>query len=252
MSKENNLLSPTMFIQMVNECEAKALAIWNGEYEYPESESLLLGKFVDSLSQGKMKEFLEHNPECMTIRDKKLKAKFQKAYDDFDNVMTKDKVFASYLKGEMQKELKGVINGLDFHGYPDFITDDKIVDLKYLSNLEMVKGTPLPIARFYHWQLHLYRELAYQLDGKYRDCYLAVVTKETPYDHDIIHISDSLLAQASEDISKCSPRVEALIKGLVEAERCGKCDYCKSTKLITEPIDAELVGLNASELMNFR
>ena len=32
------------------------------------------------------------------------------------------------------------------------------------------------------------------------------------------------------------PRFEALKEGIIEPERCGKCAYCRETKVLTGPV----------------
>lgn len=44
------------------------------------------------------------------------------------------------------------------------------------------------------------------------------------------------------------PRILEVKNGKAEPERCGVCEYCRQTKVLTAPIDFELVGFNNREL----
>ena len=48
------------------------------------------------------------------------------------------------------------------------------------------------------------------------------------------------------------PRILAVKNGEVKAERCGVCEYCRSTKVLTEPIDFELVGFSTREIKGMK
>jgi hypothetical protein len=49
----------------------------------------------------------------------------------------------------------------------------------------------------------------------------------------------------------CFQKIKA---GEVEADRCEDygCDFCTSTKIITEPIDTDLFGMSASQIKGAR
>ena len=61
-----------------------------------------------------------------------------------------------------------------------------------------------------------------------------MVTKEDVPNIDIIHIPQWRLNGAAALIEHYVKRFDAIKKGEVEPKRCGKCDYCKSTKILTE------------------
>ena len=49
------------------------------------------------------------------------------------------------------------------------------------------------------------------------------------------------------EIERSMPHILDVKYGRIEPQRCGVCEYCRATKMITEPIDFELVGLSAAE-----
>ena len=69
--------------------------------------------------------------------------------------------------------------------------------------------------------------------------YLAPATKEKITDFDILHISDTALDFELDNFSKKVPLYDAIKNGIIIPERCGKCDYCKSTKILTIPTESE-------------
>lgn len=77
--------------------------------------------------------------------------------------------------------------------------------------------------------------------------YLAVVTKQTPADMEIIEIPAWRREELLKDVERSMPHILAVKAGEVEPERCGVCEYCRATKKLKEPIDFELVGLSTAE-----
>ena len=84
-----------------------------------------------------------------------------------------------------------------------------------------------------------YQEIRRQNENKTLPFYLAAATKEKVTDIDIVHLPDDILLLSLERIKNDIVLFDAIKKGIVEPERCGKCDYCKSTKVLTEPTEAE-------------
>ena len=77
--------------------------------------------------------------------------------------------------------------------------------------------------------------------------YLAVVTKQTPADIEIIEIPKWRREELLREVERSMPHILDVKFGRVEPERCGVCEYCRATKKIKKPIDFELVGLSNAE-----
>lgn len=243
MSKSNGLMSPSVLVTMMYECEAKGLAEWNEEYTMEATPSMRLGSFVDALSQGDKvyRAHLVAHPEICK-KGGELRSEYVKAYEDWQDVSQRDPIYMSYLQGEAQTHLVGEIDGIPFHGYTDFMTDDFITDLKYTRNIQPEwNGTSWARSRHHDIRMAIYHELALQMDGKDRKCYLAPLTKETPYDHDILELSPLTLSDAMDEVHKYIPRLKAILSGEIQPDRCGHCEYCRATKLVTVPRDSEAV-----------
>ena len=102
-----------------------------------------------------------------------------------------------------------------------------------------------------HWeydlQMAIYAAVYKAVTGEDLNTYLAVVTKQTPSDLEIIEIPKWRREELLEDVSKNIPRILAIKSGQDAPERCGVCEYCRATKTLIEPIDFELVGLSNAE-----
>ena len=70
--------------------------------------------------------------------------------------------------------------------------------------------------------------------------YLAAVTKEKVPDVKLIHIPDAVLDVAFKIVESKIERFDLIKHGDVEPIRCERCDYCKSTKILTGPEEYEV------------
>ena len=102
-----------------------------------------------------------------------------------------------------------------------------------------------------HWgydlQMAIYAAVVKKAKGMDLETFLAVVTKQSPSDLEVINIPDWRREELLDDVKRHLPHIIQVKNGLVEPERCGVCEYCRATKKIKAPIDFELVGLSTSE-----
>ena len=66
--------------------------------------------------------------------------------------------------------------------------------------------------------------------------YIAAASKEKVTDIEIIQVNDEALAGALEKVKEHVERVVKIKNGEIEPERCGTCDYCKFTKVLSRPM----------------
>jgi hypothetical protein len=99
--------------------------------------------------------------------------------------------------------------------------------------------TPWFEAWGYDMQGAVYQEIVRQNTGKKLPFYLAAATKEKTPDIEVLHIGQKLLDYALDSFSADVQMYDAMKKGAIPAERCEKCEYCKNTKVLTEPVEAE-------------
>lgn len=223
-------------------CEAAAIAQLKGEWEQPKTSALLIGSYVDSWFEGTLDTFRQENPDIFK-RDGYLKADFLLAEEVIRRV-SKDKLFMEYMGGKKQEIRTAELFGANWKIKMDsYHPNDKIVDLKVMRSMERIMGKSFVEYWGYDLQMAVYAAV----EGGDLDTYLAVATKQNPIDIEVIEIPkwrrDDLLGEVERNM----PRILAVKSGAVQPERCGVCDYCRSTKVLTEPIDFEFVGLSYAE-----
>lgn len=226
-------------------CEAATMAELNGEWQRPKSTALLVGSYVDAWFEGTLDEFKAENPEIFK-RDGTLKADYVQAEEIIQRVQ-QDEVFMEYMSGEKQTVFTAELFGIQWKIKIDSLLPDKIVDLKVMRSMERIMGKSFVEHWDYDVQMAVYAAIYKKVTGKDLPTYLAVVTKQSPPDLEVIDIPGWRREEILEDVKKRIPRIIDVKNGTVEPERCGVCEYCRATKKIEVPIDFELVGLSNFE-----
>jgi hypothetical protein len=223
-------------------CPASALAEIKGKYKREKTVSLLVGSYVDSYFEGSMKKFRRQNPDIFK-KDGTLKADYRKA-DEIIHRIEKDRMFMEYLSGAKQVIMTGEIEGVPVKIKVDSMHSDKIVDLKIMKDFS--HGFKLGAGRLnwieywgYDLQGAVYQEIVRQNTGKKLPFFLAGATKEAEPDIGIFEVSQSYLDVSLDKFKKYVQFYDAMKKGIIPVERCESCNYCKSTKVLTEPIMIE-------------
>lgn len=244
-TEANRLYWSASFVKAMLDCPERAIAERNGEYTRSSSTALLVGQYVDSFFDGKIAfdSFVSSHPEICNKRTGELKSEFAQAKRMIERAK-QDSVFMSFLKGQRQKIFTGEIEGIPFKCKLDFYMPDRIVDLKTVKDFEAIyrEGEgKLSFIEYWRWdlQMAIYRELVRQKTGKTLPCYLACITKQEPADLELIEIPSHVLDMNMEYLKKTLPRLDAMAQGLIQTERCGKCEYCRATKKIMQPISAD-------------
>lgn len=223
-------------------CPSAAMAEINGKFTREKTTSLLVGSYVDSYFEGTLKTFIRQNPEVFK-KDGTLKAEYIQAEAIIQRIM-QDKLFSEYMSGEKQVIMTGTINGVKVKIKIDSLLPDKIVDLKIMKDFENVyvpeRGS-LPWFEAWEYDLQgaVYQEIVRQNTGLVLPFYLAAATKEKVTDIDIVHIGQNHLDFAFERVKQDIEMYDAIKKGIIAPERCEKCEYCKTTKVLTEPTEAD-------------
>ena len=225
-----------------SKCPNAALAEINGKYEREKTTALLVGSYVDSYFENTLATFIRDNPEIFK-RDGTLKAEYTQAGVIIQRIL-QDRLFTEYMSGKKQVIMTGEIAGVPVKIKVDSLHPDKIVDLKVMANFNAIYDgenglQPWFSAWDYDLQGAVYQEVVRQNTGKKLPFYLAAATKEKVTDIDIVHIPQEMLDIALERFVHDAPAFDAMKKGIIEPDRCGKCDYCKMSKVLTEPTEAE-------------
>lgn len=242
-SKKANLeyMSVSQF-KSFTRCPACAMAEIRGKYQREETTALLVGSYVDAHFEGTLENFKRQNPEIFK-RDGTLKAEYIQAEAIIKRI-ERDKLFTKYMSGEKQVIMTGEICGIPVKIKVDSLLPDKIVDLKIIRDFENIYDTekgsvPWFEAWAYDLQGAVYQEIVRQNTGKTLPFYLAAATKEKVPDIDIVHLNPKSIDYAFEKFKGSVEMFDAIKKRIIPAKRCGRCDYCKETKVLKKPTDSE-------------
>lgn len=219
-------------------CEAAAVSEINGEYVREVSDSMLVGSYVDAWYEGTLTQFKIDHPELFT-RSGDLKSQFKHA-DYMIERASRDKLFSKYMSGKKQVIMKGRIAGVPYKIKIDSYHPDRaIVDLKCMRSLETIYSPELGCRQhfidFWRYDIQgaIYREIVYQRTGKQLPFYIAAITTEKEPALRVYWVPDSVLDAALSEVKLKSPRFQKIKKGRLKPERCGNCDYCRRTAVLT-------------------
>lgn len=224
-------------------CEARAMAKLKGEWKDKVTKAMLVGSFVDSYFEGSLDNFLKENQECfLKTKPSELKSEYRKARIMIERCK-QDTKFMEYMSGEKQVIMTGYLFGCEWKIKMDSYVEGKaIVDLKTANNIH--KSWKVQdygnVCFVEYWgyilQLAVYQKIVEINTGKKLPCYLAVVTKDEYPEIEIVYVDQTSLDHSLHEIEMNMESVLMVKSGEVEAIRCERCDYCKSTKKITKPI----------------
>lgn len=241
-SKEANreFWSTSMF-KAFDKCEARGLALVNGEYTQPETDALLLGSYVDAYFAHELDKFIRTDGDKMFKKNGELYAKFVHASDMIDRI-ERESVLMDYLEGDKQVIKTAEMFGVPWRVKMDVYDGEKIVDLKTVRDFEPLykKGFGF-VSWVEYWgydvQGAIYQRIEQLSSGREKPLpfYIVAVTKETVPDVDLIEIPQYMLDAALAVVESKIDRFDLVKIGEIEPRRCGTCDYCKLTKQIKGP-----------------
>jgi len=235
-------------------CPAMAMAKINGEYTQERTRALILGSYVDEMLTGtaeSLAEFIEQNRADL----------FKRNGEPLADVLQADKAIArvrqqplmmKYLNAHHQVIATGEIEGVPFKGkFDSYAPGEFIADLKYLKSLRSPNLFQNIVDHYrYDLQGAVYRELVRQQTGETLPFYLVIATKESPARLAVCEINSYNLDKALDEVKRNIERFQRIKQGELPAERCEEvtCDYCAGSKILTESIDHELLGLSTAQL----
>ncbi len=222
-------------------CETLALAKINGDYQEEPSTAMLVGSYLDSYFEGTLDNFKAQNPDIFK-RDGSLKSDYVQAEQIIERVKS-DTKFMQYISGQKQVIMSAKLFDADWKIKMDsYIPNKAIVDLKIVRDIyESFYVKDLGKINFiqnwgYDFQLAIYQKVVEENTGKKLPCFIAVADKGKTTNIEIIQVTQSELDSALVGVQYGVERIIKLKGGGIEPERCGKCDYCKRTKVIKRPI----------------
>lgn len=235
-SKEANsvYMSVSQF-KTFEKCECLGLAEVNGTYSRPSTTALLVGSYVDSHFDCSLDIFKAQHPELFK-RDGGLKSEYVKAEQIIQRI-ERDDMMTSFLNAPKQVIMTGVISDVPIKIKVDALHPDKICDLKVMKDFEPMyvpeQGKMSWIEAWrYDLQGAVYQEIVRQNTGEKLPFYLVAATKEEEPDVGIFEVPQELLDFELEQFEKKVQGYHLIKQGVIEPERCEKCNYCKSTKVI--------------------
>lgn len=227
-------------------CEACGLAESRGIYERPESDALLIGSYVDAYFSDEFERFQEERGSQMFKKNGEILAKFSKA-NEMINRIESDPLMNEYMTGDKQTIMETELFGVKWKIKMDFYNEQRIVDLKTVKDFNDIydpDGGWKDWITFWKYDIQgaIYTRVEQKVTGREKPLpfFLAAVTKEKIPDIKVIHIPDHVLDAAFHLVEAKIDRFELIKQGDVEPIRCEKCDYCKSTKILTEPEEYEI------------
>ena len=227
-------------------CEACGLAESQGLYERPESDALLIGSYVDAYFSNEFDKFQEERGSQMFKKNGEILAKFSHA-NEMINRIESDPLMLDYLTGEKQTIMSANLFGVDWKIKMDVYNERRIVDLKTVKDFEDIYDPDYGWRSWIeYWQYDLqgaiYTRVEQKVTGRKKPLpfYLVAVTKEKTPDIKIVHIPEHILDAAYHLVEAKIERFDLIKRGEVEPIRCEKCDYCKATKILTEPEEYQI------------
>lgn len=221
-------------------CEYDALQKVKGLSQETSSKALLVGSYVDAHFSGEMEQFSLEHPEIFN-KNGTLKSDFVLAEDVIQSI-EQDEMLMKYLSGEHQVIMTGEIAGVKYKIKIDsYFPDKAIIDQKVMKDLQPVwierkgKNVKVNFVEAYRYDIQgaIYQEIVRQNTGKKLPFILAVATKETVPSKALLEIDQEDLDKALQLVLELSPRFDAIKKGEIEPEHCGKCDSCKKATKVT-------------------
>jgi hypothetical protein len=223
------------------DCQARGLAEVKGEYVRDGSNvALLVGSYVDAHFSKGLDLFKAQNPEIFTQKGV-LKSDYKKANGIIARI-EQDKLFMEHMDGELQAIRTGEINGVKFKVMADVLHPNKIVDLKIVKDFkgQYKDGLYMNFIEFwgYDIQAAIYQEIISNMLGLGNKLpfIIGAATKEPTTNIALLSVPQQRMDYCLDLVKNLLEDIMLVKNGLQEPIRCGKCDYCKQTKKLTEVV----------------
>ena len=223
------------------ECEAGALAEVTGNYERETTVSMLVGSYVDAHFEKTLDLFKAKHPEIFTQKGE-LRSEYKRAEYIIER-LERDSMFMKYMSGEKQVIKIGEIDGVPFKIKIDSYHPGKvIVDLKVMRDFEPIWKDGLKIPFVEAWGYDIQGAIYQAVEGNNLPFLISAATKESEPDLSILSVPQDRLDFCLNQVKENVHRFADIKRGLIEPIRCERCDYCKSTKILTEIVDYRLIA----------
>ncbi|MFW5916672.1 MAG: PD-(D/E)XK nuclease-like domain-containing protein, partial [Bacteroidota bacterium] len=223
------------FLPWYGGCEAKAVALLRGEWE-EEKDCFLLGNYVHSWNEGRLKEFKEKEDRLFK-KNGELYAKYSIG-DDMIAALQDDPFVQKVRSGGKEKIITAELFGIPWKAKIDILNTEMktFTDLKTTRSLRKkyynnFYGEYQNFIEYYgyDYQMAIYAELLkrYLDTEEYYMPHILAVTKETPPDKAVIHFGrEDFVQERLSNVSIHIERIKKVWSGEKEPARCEQCDYC--------------------------
>lgn len=228
-------------------CEAKTMAVLNGEFEEPPNKDMLVGSYVHAAleSDEAFKRFIEKNNSVIFKKNGEKYADYELA-DKMIETLKNDKFVMFALEGEKEQIMTADLFGCEWKMKVDVINHEgkRFADIKTTRNLferhwsDKYDGWVSFVEKWdYILQMAIYRKIIEANTGELYTPYIVAVSKEKVPNKAIIHFDESRFDFEYQYIESFIERILNVKKGKITPKRCEKCDYCKSTKQLSGTIE---------------
>jgi hypothetical protein len=195
--------------------------------------------------------FFEENKAELFKKNGDPYADVAQAFETVEKIK-KQPLMKKHFNSKHQTIMTGEIAGVPFKIKMDnYKPGEFISDGKYMASLRSPNMFE-PMVKYWGYDIQgaVYQEIVYQNTEKRLPFYLDIATKETPTHLAIAEIKQYNLDEALEIVKAFAPRYQAIKNGEIEPERCDEydCNYCTETKIITEPINSDYLGMSPRQI----
>lgn len=221
-------------------CEALGMAKLRGEWQQEMSIPLMVGKYVDAHFEGTLDVFKAQHPEILK-KNMELKNDYIKA-ERIINVIENSEYFMKYMSGAKQVIMTAKFFGAEWKCKIDSLPNQCIVDLKIMKSLKESFWVPdygrMSFVHYWGYDIQgmIYQKIVEGNTNQRLPFFIAAGSKEKVTDIEIIGFTQKDLSDTASIVEGNVERILKLKAGEVKPERCGRCDYCTSTKILTKPI----------------
>jgi hypothetical protein len=232
-------------------CEAMAQAIEYQEWKPEKPVAMQVGSYIHShfeSPQAKQK-FISENPD-MFLKNGGLKSEYRQA-DEMIKALEDDPFCMMMLEGHSEYIMTAELFGLPWKIRIDKWNPDKrrIIDIKSTASINEKSwkdgiGKVSFIEQYdYMLRAAIYSEVVRQNIGDvegnegYCDYYIVAVSKENPPDKAVIKLTDPVrFSEELDKVEHCLDRIKLIKCGILHPIRCEKCQYCRSTKVLSKVV----------------
>ncbi|WP_373110306.1 PD-(D/E)XK nuclease-like domain-containing protein [Streptococcus anginosus] len=239
------------------ECEARALAELEGEWEDQRDDmALLVGNMVHSYfeSPEAHKKFMDENADAMISKAGKTKGQLKSDFLVGQRMIDRleaDKQFMEYYTGQKEVAVTGTFEGVEFKGKIDCLNIERgyFVDIKTTKSdidstiwvQDETSGRNIQVRWFEAWgyvlQMAAYKKmLEAQYNRKFVPIIYAVTKEAAPDTRAIVFQSQEKLDYELAELYMLIQRLDKVKRGEEKAKPCGHCEYCK-TKALSQRVE---------------